>query len=253
MRRTSLAAGITIVALAAAACTPQVTVQAEEGSVVASGTETEASSGTGIAVTGTGEVSGTPDTLTMTFGVSVLRDTVAEAVAQSAERTDAVIAALEAAGVAKDDIQTTNFSIFPEYDYSGDRQRLTGFRVDNSVVADIRDVGSAGDVIDDAVAAGGDEVIVSGVSFSIEDDADLVEAARAEAWADAQAKAEQLADLAGVTLGEPVTIAETLSAVPGPVFFGDAAVAEAREFATPIEPGQEQVEVTLTVRFAIAS
>ena len=247
MRRSTLAAGIAVLALAAAACTPQVTVEAEPAPTVAEGGSV---TGTGIAVTGTGEVSGTPDTLTMSFGVSVLRDTVAQAVADAAVRSDAIISALEANRVAEEDIQTANFSIFPEYDYLGDEQRLRGYRVNNSVVAKIRDVDAAGGVIDATVAEGGDEVIVSGVSFSIDDDAELVAAARAAAWADAEATAQQLADLAGVALGEPVTISETFSSLPPPISpVGDIAFAAAE--ATPIEPGQQQVAVTLTVRFAI--
>ncbi len=69
-------------------------------------------------------------------------------------------------------------------------------------------------------------------------------------WADAEATAQQLADLAGVALGEPVTISETFSSLPPPISpVGDIAFAAAE--ATPIEPGQQQVAVTLTVRFAI--
>jgi hypothetical protein len=247
MRSTTIAAGIAVLALAAAACTPQVTVEAEQAPGVAA---SETAAGNGIAVSGTGEVSGTPDTLTMTFGVSVLRDTVAQAVADAATVSNAVISSLEANGVAEEDIQTANFSIFPDFDYSGDQQRLRGYQVNNSVVAKIRDVDSAGQAIDAAAGAGGDEVIVSGVSFSIDDDAELVAAARAKAWEDAEATAQQLADLAGVVLGEPVTIAETLSSLPPPFVRTDELAFAAAE-ATPIEPGQQQVAVTLTVRFAI--
>lgn len=248
MRKTTLGIGIAVLALVAAACTPQVTVEADQ--VPAQTADGGSTGGAGIAVTGIGEVAGTPDTLTMTFGISVLRDSVSVAVTDSAELTDELISALEANGVAEEDIQTANFSIFPEYDYSGEQQRLVGFRVQNSVVAKIRDIDSAGEVIDAAAAAGGDEVIVSGVSFSIEDDAELVEAARANAWADAEAKAQQLAELSGVTLGEPVAISETISAFPSPMFRAEA-VEEMAVLSTPIEPGQEQVAVTLNVRFAI--
>lgn len=246
MRKTTLGIGIAVLALAAAACTPQVTVEAEQVPAQTA----EGGGAAGIAVTGVGEVSGTPDTLTMTFGISVLRDSVSEAVTDSAELTDGLIAALEANGVAEEDIQTADFSIFPEYDFSGEQQRLVGFRVQNSVVAKIRDIDSAGEVIDAAAAAGGDEVVVSGVSFSIEDDAELVEAARAKAWADAEAKAQQLAELSGVTLGEPVAISETISSVPAPLFRAEA-VEEMAAVSTPIEPGREQVAVTLDARFAI--
>ena len=83
MRRTTLGIGIAVLALVAAACTPQVTVEADQVPTQTA----EGGGATGIAVTGVGEVSGTPDTLTMTFGISVLRDSVSVAVTDSAELT----------------------------------------------------------------------------------------------------------------------------------------------------------------------
>lgn len=204
----------------------------------------------GIFVSGIGEVTGTPDTLSLDLGVSVLADTVSEATAQAAERADALIEALIAGGVAREDIATTNYSIFPEYDYRGQEERLLGYRVNNTVQAKIRDISAAGDLIDQAVAAAGDTATVHGLSFSIEDDAELVEAARAAAWEDARAKAEQLATLAGQTLGKVLAIDETITRVPPPIPYEEAG----RDFAaadTPIEPGTEAVEIVLQVDFAL--
>jgi len=190
-----------------AACTPDVTVE-NSGSV--------GEPANGIAVSGTGEVYGTPDTLQMRFGVSVLRPTVEQAVGDAAALADELISSLEATGVAADDIQTANYSINPEYDYSGDQRKLVGYRVDNTVIAKIRDLDSAGSVIDATVASVGDEIQVSGISFSIEDDTELIAAARTAAWDDALAKAEQLATLAGIELGEAVMISESFSS-PAPL------------------------------------
>ena len=160
-----------------AACgAPEVTVQ---------NLPADAEPAPGISVSGTGEVTGTPDTLTMTFGVSVLGDSVASATAAAAAAADALISTLTAGDIAESDIQTANFSIHPEYDYSGDEQRLRGYRVNNTVTAKIRNMETAGDVIDAAVGASGDDVVIHGVSFSIEDDEELVAAARAKAWEDA--------------------------------------------------------------------
>jgi hypothetical protein len=234
---------IAIVAASAllAACTPAVTVENTE-----SGSETAS----GIAVSGTGEVYGTPDTLQMRFGVSVLRPTVEQAVGDAAGLAEGLISSLESAGVAEADIQTANYSINPEYDYSGDQRRLIGYRVDNRVIAKIRDLDSAGSVIDATVASVGDEIQVSGVSFSIEDDTELIAAARSAAWDDALAKAEQLATLAGVDLGEAVMISESFSSPTPPPIYRDFAAADEAAFETPIEAGQQQVAVTLQVRFA---
>mgnify|MGYP001817528981 FL=1 len=240
MRRIAVIAIVAASALLAA-CTPAVTVENTE-----SGSETAS----GIAVSGTGEVYGTPDTLQMRFGVSVLRPTVEQAVGDAAGLAEGLISSLESAGVAEADIQTANYSINPEYDYSGDQRRLIGYRVDNTVIAKIRDLDSAGSVIDATVASVGDEIQVSGVSFSIEDDTELIAAARAAAWDDARTKAEQLATLAGIELGEAVMISESFSSpAPLPVY-RDFAAADEAVFETPIEAGQQQVAVTLQVRFA---
>lgn len=224
--------------------TPEVTVNPVLG---------EASGGLppGISVSGQGEVTGTPDTLSMTFGVSVLRPTVSEAVADAAALADGVIEALRADGVAEEDLQTANYSIRPEYDYRESGQELIGYRVENSVVAKITDLDAAGGTIDAAASAGGDEVRVSGVSFAIEDDEELVQAARAAAWADARAKAEELAALAGVTLGRPIAISESLTSEPRPIFFGEGLDAAAEAIETPIVAGEQTVTVNLSVEYGI--
>jgi len=243
MKRTIIVAVVGALALIAAACTPSVTVEN-------TGAASEGAS-SGIAVSGTGKITGAPDTLTISFGVTVLADTVAEAVSTAAENAEAVISTLESAGIAEADIQTANYSIFPQYDYRNDGQTLVGYQVYNTVTAKVRDLDAAGAIIDDVAASGGDTVTVSGVSFSIEDNEQLVEAARAAAWEDARAKAEQLAELAGVTLGSPTSIVETFSSPPVPYAYDEAATLAVAESATPISPGTQQVAVTLSVEYGI--
>lgn len=203
----------------------------------------------GITVSGHGEVEAVPDLATMTFGVSLLRSQVDEALAASSSATDQLHATLNAAGVDTADLQTANLSVGPEYDYSGNRRRLVGFRVANSVVARLRDIDAIGEIIQAAADAAGDDVQIGGLVFSVDDDAALVAAARDAAWADAALKAEQLAGLAGVALGSPTVIAETArSRPPGPM--PRMAMAEAA-VAPPIEAGTMKVAVDLTVTFGI--
>ncbi len=231
--------------------------------VTACGTETKivplteagegAASTSGISVIGVGEVLGEPDTLTVTIGVQIRRETVAEAMAAAADKADAIIEALTGEGVDSEDIQTANFSIHPEYDWSErSGRRLLGYSVSNTVVATIRSVDTAGDVIDAAAAAGGDDTIVQGIGFSLADDVERLEEARAQAWADAEAKAQQLADLAGVTLGDATTVSEGVDR-PSPFDLRVSADVAFEEGAgTPIEPGQVTTRVILTVVFAIS-
>ncbi len=240
MKRIALLAAATALLAAACAEPSDVVVQAGAGDTAP-----------GISVTGEGRVSGVPDTLTVNVGVSVLRDSVDTAVGDAAALADAMIAALREQGVAEEDIRTVDYSIFPEYDFTGNRQVLRGYRVSNQVEVKIRDLDNAGQVLDAVTAQTGDETQVSGVRFSLEDNEGLVAAARANAWADAEAKASQLAGLAGVELGAPVEIVETLSPEPPVIFQERAAFEAAADAATPIEAGQLSVTVTVNVRYGL--
>ncbi len=206
---------------------------------------------TGISVSGMGEVTGTPDTVEVGLGVSVLGETVDEAATNAAEKAQALIDSLTSNGVAEEDITTTDYSIYPEYDYSSNEERLIGYRVSNTVKAKIRNLDSTGAVLDDATVAGGDDVVVNGLSFSIEDNDELVAAAREAAWNDAMTKASQLAELSGQTLGEATTITETVSMPPIPIPYAGEAAAD-RAVETPIEPGTSAVTITLQVQFGLA-
>lgn len=203
----------------------------------------------GISVTGMGEVTGTPDTVEVDLGVSILAATVAEATSLAADKADALIAALTSNGVAREDIATTDYSIYPEYDYSTNAQRLLGYRVSNTVRAKIRNVQETGAVLDSVTTAAGDEVRISGLRFSIEDNAELITAAREAAWNDAFAKATELAELSGQTLGAATSISETVSNPPVPIPYA-ADEAGAERAVTPIEPGTSAVTITLQVEFA---
>ncbi len=216
--------------------------------VTVSGGKAPVSSDHTIAVSGTGEVKGIPDTLVVELGISLVRPDVSSATADAAVLANEVIEALIEKGVVREDIQTTNYSVYPEYRYTNEVERLIGYRVSNTIKVRIRPVESAGEAIDAAVAAGGDETVVNGVSFDIEQNQELIEAAREAAWNDAKTKAEQLAELAGIDLGEVVTITESVSQ-PSPVYMDYARTAA--ELSTAIEPGRQSVTIVLEVVFAI--
>lgn len=205
-----------------------------------------------ISVSGTGEVTGTPDTLQVDLGVSVLRDTVDKATGDAAKLAQAIIDALKSKGVEDRDIRTSNYSIFPEYDYRGETQTLRGYRVNNTVSAKIRNIDKAGEAIDAATAAGGNDTVVNGISFDLEADSALIKAAREAAWKDAADKAQQLASLAGLSLGKAVSITESSSSAPPPIMY-ERAAGGADVASTPIQPGQSTVSVTVSVEFAIGS
>jgi len=204
----------------------------------------------GISVSGTGEASGAPDLALIELGVSAEGKTVEEARNTAATAMNDVLDALKGADVAEKDVQTRQFRIEPEYEYPDGTQELIGYRVTNIVEVKVRDLDRVGEVIDDVAKAGGDVAQVQGLSFTIEEPDELRAQARQEAMADARARAESLAELAGVKLGKPISVTESTGA--SPVAFREAApMGQGVEEATPIEAGELEISVTVDVLFAI--
>ncbi len=207
---------------------------------------------TGISVTGTGKVTGKPDVAKLTLGVSAEADTVEKARTQAAGSLDAMIKSLKGNGVAEKDLQTQQFSIQPQYDYNEGKQTLRGFQVTNIVIVTLRDIDKTSKVVDDAVRAGGNDTQIQGLSFTIDNPEDLKKQAREKAVADAKAKAETLAKSAGVSVGDAITISESSYT---PIF--DARGALSKDYAapaqpsTPIEPGELDVTVDVSITWAI--
>lgn len=202
-----------------------------------------------ITVTGVGQSAASPDSMTVDLGISVLADSVAEGRSRAAERAQALIASVKDRGVADDDVQTVRYSIQPEYDYREGGQTLRGYRVSNDLQVRVRELGSAGDILDAAAAAGGDEVTINNISFSVEEETAVRDQAREAAWNDARARAEHLASLSGRSLGAVVEIVETIGRPPGPGPMPRMAMAA--DAATPIEAGSTAITVSLQVRFAL--
>jgi uncharacterized protein YggE len=201
-----------------------------------------------IVVSGAGSATGPPDVVVLSVGVEVLARSVAEARAKAAGDAEQVLAALRHHGLESADLRTASLAIHPEYDHR-DGRRLRGYRVANSVEATIRDTAGVGNVIDAVVAAGGDSTVVNGIHFTHEDPTDLETRARNAAWVDAQRKATQLADLAGVTLGAARSITEGQSfGAPLPPM---RAMAREAAMATPVEAGELAVAITINVEFSI--
>jgi uncharacterized protein YggE len=206
----------------------------------------------GIMVYGEGNISVIPDVATLNLGVEAQDTTVTSAQDQATSAMEAVMAALAANGVADEDIQTQYFSIYPvtRWDDETWEEETIGYRVSNSVAVKIRDMDNISTVLDAVVEAGGDLIRVNGINFSVEDPSIYYEEARIEAMADAKARAEALAELAGIRLGKPTHITES-SYQPGSIYFSDARVDEAMESGTPISPGETEVTLTVQVTYGI--
>ena len=189
-----------------------------------------------------------PDIATLNLGVSVEKETVAEAREAAAIAMTAVLDSLKANDIAEEDTQTENFSIHPQYDRTDNGRVLRGYRVNNTISARVRELQSLSNIIDDATGAGGDIIVVDSIQFMIGDPTTLQIQARALAVKDAEAKAQTLADAHGVKLGKPVTITEGRSRRISRLAQADSAVTvDYLRTSTPIEAGELTVTVNITV------
>jgi uncharacterized protein YggE len=204
-----------------------------------------------VTVSGNGQVSITPDTAVVTLGVEINDPDLGTAQTNAAQRMEAVIAAMKAAGIAEADITTSNYNVWVNTDYEKPEQPILGYHISHTVTVKVRNIDQVGAIIETGIEAGANTV--QGVYFTVEDPGNAVSEARELAIADARAKAEDLARITGVTLGAVVTIDE-YSYSPYPVsraesdsYAGDAAAA----MAPPINPGSSTVSVQVQVSWAI--
>jgi uncharacterized protein len=198
----------------------------------------------GITVNGIGTVDSVPDEAQLSFGVQTEAPTTRDALAQNSAQMERVLTALRAAGIAEQDIQTQDVSVWPQYDTTG--QDTDGYTARNSVSVTIHELDKAGAVIDAATRAGANEV--SGPMLSSSGRERLEAQALAAAVDNARKKAEALAKAAGVGLGRVTAMVEG-GATPGPVLL--EAAASRADKAVPIQPGQEEVQATVTITFSI--
>jgi len=238
---------VLLMGLALAACNAATPAQTaapgqQPGTVVTNG---------GITVVGQGTAYGQPDQATVVVGVDTFAPTVAEATAQNQTTLDKVMAALTAAGIADEDIQTTNYSLYAEQIY-GDKgpEGIAGYRISNQVNVKIRDISRVGDVLGAVTEAGANAIY--GVNFSVADPAALEAEARAQAMEDAAKRAASLAELGNVTLGDVKVISEVVGQPVMPLGMGGGGFAMEQAASAPgISPGQLSYQVQVQVTYNI--
>lgn len=193
-----------------------------------------------VTVAGSGQVQGAPDTLTADVGVEFTGADVTTAMNQTNQRQQAVVDAVQNVGIDRKDIRTTGLALQPQY--GGTTGTITGYRAENSIQIKIRKLDSASHVLAVVVGTGGDATRIDSVRYSIEDDSQLIKDARARAFQDAESRAEQYAKLAGLDLGQVISISEAPGATP-------PTATQRAPMATdiPLEPGQQTVGFSVTV------
>ncbi|HEY4202782.1 MAG TPA: SIMPL domain-containing protein [Devosiaceae bacterium] len=213
-----------------------------------------------ISIQGHGEVSGTPDTAIINSGVTTQGATARDALDANTKAMTDLIATLKAAGIDEKDIQTSGFSVNPNYVYSDQRDangytkppQINGYQVANTVTVRVRDLPSLGTVLDKAVSVGANTI--NGINFSVSDPSKLYDEARKAAFADAKEKADLYAGVAGVNLDRVLSISEqqNFSQPPQP-FMMKAARADAPSTPVPVQAGELTFAVDVAVSWELAT
>ena len=200
---------------------------------------------------GTGEVMVTPDIAVVTIGVTSQAAEASAALAANSADLARAIAAIRAAGVADKDIATSGFSIDPVYEQADNRPSdrppaIVGYRVENRVRVTVRDIAKSGDLLDAVVTAGANRV--SGIAFDISDRKSAANDAIRAAIADAKAKAELMADAAGLRLVRILTLNADENGGRGPIMAFDMA----KSAPVPVMPGQASVSANAQIVWEVA-
>lgn len=209
-----------------------------------------------ISVTGEGKVEAAPDIAMLTFGVQTGRQPDAEqAMAMLTEDMNAIIEAIQEAGIEEKDIATQYLNLNPAYDWIDGRQVERGFEASQSLQVKVRDLDKISEILDIAVSNGANQS--GGVSFTIDEPAELQAEAREEAIQDAEAKAQKLADQLGVRLGSIRSFNEGYSGTPPMPYYDqravmmDSAESGGATMAPKIPTGEQEVNVTVSITYEI--
>ncbi len=215
-------------------------------------TQTTTEKSAAFSASGTSSISTIPDKVEITMGVSRREADIQQAQTRANEIINKINSDLQGLGVAKEDIKTQNYSIYPIYDFQSGSQRITNYSVDVSLTVSLTDFEKLNTVVDMATAAGANQV--SGIQFKLSEEKErqIKEQARAEAIEDAKANAQELARLAGMKLGKVVNVIED-QGVGGPLPYlaADAAMGRGGGAGAPtnIEPGSTSYDYTVTISY----
>ena len=201
-----------------------------------------------IVVSGTGRVAVQPDVADLRLGVTVAKPTVEAARGEAAATMDAILRAVDGAGVARADVRTAMLSVQPRYDYRDGRAPvLTGYEIANVVEVSVRDLSTLGDVIDATLGAGATSM--DALTFRLADPAPAEREARRQAMGEARSRADVLAEAAGLTIQGVSDIIEGQPLRPPVPIAKAERMALAADAGTPVEAGTLEVTVTVSVTY----
>ena len=202
-------------------------------------------------VTGEGKVTAVPDVAVVSAGVVAQGTSVKQVQQEMNTKINTVTDSVKKLGIDSKDIQTTNYSVSPTYDYRAGTQKIIGYQANTNVTIKVRAIDKANDVVDAATAGGANQV--GGISFDVSDKTKAENEARVKAVEEAKKKAETASKAAGFSLGRVINYSENFGGMPRPMpMYAKADMAGAPESApTQIEPGSSEVTVSVSLSYEI--
>jgi hypothetical protein len=207
-------------------------------------------------VDGEGKISAKPDIANVSLAVVSKGTTVKQVTTDNNTKMNQVIAAVQAVGVDPKDITTSEYDLNPDYDYNSvlpdGSNKIIGYSLTQQITVKVRDLNKVDDVLDGGTKAGANQV--GSLDFEIDDMGPVKQQARTIAFAAAKAKAQEMADEAGVSLGRIVTFSEQTPSNPVPMvnFAMEAKSAGAVAAPAPsIQPGQQELTLDVSVTYEI--
>ncbi len=212
-----------------------------------------------MTVSAEGKVSATPDLATVTLGVVSQGVNAADVQEQNSKKVNKIIDFIKAQGITKDDISTSQFNVYPRYDYTNGKNEINGYEARQTISIKVKGVDKSSDnlgkILSGATNNGANEV--SGVALSFEDPDNLRQQARQQAIEKAKAKAQELAKTAGITLGKVVSVSESGNFdYPVPMYAGAGmgggmALDSAKSVSPNVEPGSQDITAQMSVVFEV--
>jgi hypothetical protein len=209
-----------------------------------------------LTVTAQGKTTATPDLAEISFSVVSQGANPQNLSTDNNTKMNAVMQFLGAQNIATSDIQTSGYDLSPNYQYfpSSNRSTITGYTLTQTVTVKIHDLTNVATVLGGLAPLGVNEI--GGVTFTFNDQDDIVATARVDAMNKAEAKAKVLASQAGASLGEVVSVSENgVMPYPTPVYNmaseGVGAMSAPTAVTPTIQPGSEDVTDNVTITYAL--
>lgn len=199
--------------------------------------------------TGEGKAVATPDIARVTLGITVNRSTVKSAQDEANRIINKIQEDLKKLGISEKDIKTTRYDLNPNYDWSGGKQRITGYQITINLEVKVRDFDKINQVIDTATAEGAN--LVGGLEFLLDEpkQKEVQTKAREEAIKEAKEKAQSLAKAAGIKLGKILNVQENVVSPWEPRPFMALEKPGVGETPTQIVPGEQEIRISVTLTY----